>query len=160
MAHGVPTPAETVLKFRAAYIRLGTVAAASREAGIPGTTGWDLADRAEDDPEFVEARKRINARALEGIEDLVIAAAQTVEARIQTPDPTPAELANIAVEHDLKSFNYANPKPQYFKSLVDAHRSIAARVRMDAEKSGEIMSAALVIVTKEEPKKPDDGSSG
>lgn len=155
---GSATPADKVREFRAAYIELGTVAAAARKVGIPATTGWGLADDAEAEPEFVETRRRINARALAVVEDLVIESAQVAAERIAVPDRTPEELADIAVSRGLKSFSYQNPKPQYLKGLVDAHKSIAARTRIDAEKSGEISGAALVIVTSEPP--AADGAAG
>lgn len=140
------TPAKKVREFRAAYIQLGTISAAARKVKLPITTCWELAQRAESDPAFVEKRKAIDARHMAVVQDLVIASAEDIAARIAAPDLSPKQLAAIAVDHGLKSFSYQNPKPAYFRGLVEAHKAISARARLDAEREGTIRPAGEVTI--------------
>ena len=55
MTRGSRTPAEKVAKFRAHYVKTGNVCAASREVGIPYSTGQGLAKDANEDPDFVKS---------------------------------------------------------------------------------------------------------
>jgi len=163
MAHGEPTPAYKVAEFRAKYIELGTVSAAARAVGLPESTAWDLAQRAESDPEFGEARRRIYARVINVVEDNLLDTMTDVHKRIREDDRTPEELAAIAVDHGLKSFSYQNPKPQYLKAAIDFYKAIVAKSRLDAEKAGDIPGdgPAVVIVELGEPKaEPEPVASG
>jgi hypothetical protein len=121
---GSRTPEATKLKFRAAYIEHKNVSAAARAVGIPTSTAFDLVDEAEADPAFVEAREKIRARVMPQLEDRLLDMAATIHERIHAPDPTPKQLAAIAVDSGLKSFSYQNPKPQYFKGFVDLYKAI------------------------------------
>jgi hypothetical protein len=156
---GSATSEAKVLEFRAAYIEHKNVSAAARAVGLPTSTAFDLVDEAEADPEFVRARERIRARVMPQLEDRLLDMAETIHARINSPDPTPKELAAIAVEHELKSFSYQNPKPQYFKGFVDLYKAVGGTRKGE---SGPIDMGPAVVVNltvESPPPKPDiDGA--
>lgn len=107
-------------QFRSKYLELGNASAAARATKIAESTGRDLAREAEADPAFVEARRDLFARVLpEGVA-LMMGMVRTVQARVLERDLSPDQLARLARKHNLKSFSYQNPKPQYAKVVVDA----------------------------------------
>lgn len=123
---GVPIDADKEVEFRARYLATGNARKSARESGLPETTGQELANRANADEDFVRLRAKLRARVLPEAEAMLADAMQTMHDRLSEPDPSPADLARIAVEHDLKSFNYSNPKPAYAKALNDAAKVLAA----------------------------------
>jgi hypothetical protein len=149
---GVPTPESKVLEFRAAYIKFGRVSAAARAVGIPVNTGFDLADDADADPEFVKAREKIRARVMPQLEDRLLDMVDAIHERVLVPDPTPSELAQIAVENGLKSFSYQNPKPQYFRGGVDLLKALGTLRKGEIE-SVDTGPAVVVNLTVASPEK-------
>lgn len=112
---GSRVSAEVVAKFRAAYLRHGYLAGAAREAKLPETTCVRLADEAENDPAFVEARRLLLTRGLDRIETMLVKSAEIAAERIEE-GPQIDSMGGIV-----------DNGPQYFRGLADAHRSLAAR---------------------------------
>lgn len=161
---GSRTPIAKELEFRAALLEYGFVSGAAKAVGISVQTGYDLAKRAEDDEEFVKARDAMHARVVPEVEARLLRLAGKVEERVEADDPTPQELADIAVNAGLKSFSYQNPKPQYFRGLVDLYGKIVS-----ARKGPELtipMGGAVVVNVSPTPNAAErigdagDGSSG
>lgn len=148
MARGRRTDAETEAAFRAEYMRTGNILRAAEATGIPERTGWDLAARANKDPDFTNARREMYARALPDYEAMLRDVAETVHGRILEPDRTPEELADIAVKAGLKSFSYSNPKPAYIQALVAQFKALQGARRLDAEKSGEIPTDGVEVTIR------------
>lgn len=132
---GSKTPRKTELEFRAKLLDLGVVSAAARAVKIPVNTGYELARRAEADSEYVKARNAMRDRVVPEFEHRLMRLVSKIEKRIEKPDLTPAELAGLAVENNLKSFSYQNPKPQYLRGLVDLYGKLTA-ARKTAPDSG------------------------
>lgn len=123
---GSKVPRKKELEFRQKLLEVGFVSGAAKACKIPVSTGFLLAARAEKDSDFVKAREEMRARVVPEVEARLLRLAETVEKRVAAPDLTPKQLAKIAVDHELKSFSYANPKPQYFRGLVDLYGKLGA----------------------------------
>lgn len=132
MPNGVPTPDHKRLEFAAKYLEIGSARGAARAVGIPETTGIDLARGLDADPEFVRVRSEQRTRVLAEVEGRLLALAEKIHERIESPDLTPSQLAELAVQNGLKSFSYQNPKPQYLKGLVDFYKAVAAQRKGEA----------------------------
>jgi hypothetical protein len=132
MPNGVPTPEEKRNEFAAKYLELNSARGAARAVGLPERTGVDLARELDADPEFTRVRAEQRARVLAEVEGRLLALAATVHERIESPDLTPSQLAELAVQNGLKSFSYQNPKPQYLKGLVDFYKAVAAQRKGEA----------------------------
>jgi hypothetical protein len=84
---------------------------------------------------------------------------EKVVPRIEADDPTPEDLARIAVEHELKSFTYQNPKPQYLKGLVDFYKAVSAQRKGEAPVAGPQGGSQRieVVLTDERDPEPEPG---
>lgn len=143
------------VEFRAKWLELGIVKRAAEAVGIPVSTGYDLAKRAEADSQFVRQREELRARVVPEVETRLLGLAEFIEERIREKDRTPEELAAIAVENNLKSFSYQNPKPQYFRGLVDLYGKLVA-----ARKAGDAPDGAPLEVTVHLKSEPEPDASG
>lgn len=140
---GSKTDLDKVEEFRALYLQNGNVAKSAKKVGIPATTGYDWANKFAVDPTFVEARRVQRARALDEAERAVMGVIDVAEKRFCGKGPKiPEGAENITV---------VDKRPDYGKLIVDAHRSIASRARLDAEKSGEVASHGDVTITVKGP---------
>lgn len=122
---GSRTPPAVEKRFREEYLIAGVVLRAAKKVGIAHSTGNVLAGRAWKDKKFVKAWEELRAIDVPTLRALVVEAAVEVQGRVMTPDLKPEQLAKIAVKHGLKSFSYQNPKPQYFRGLVQAFDSLS-----------------------------------
>lgn len=132
MPNGVPTPENKRQEFAAKYLELRSARAAARAVGLPERTGIDIAQQLDADPEFARIRSQQRARVLADVEARLLDLAETIHERIESPDLTPEQLAELAVRNGLKSFSYQNPKPQYLKGLVDFYKAVAAQRKGEA----------------------------
>lgn len=144
---GSRTPLKKELEFRAKLLEFGFVSGAAKACKIAVNTGYALAERAEKDADFVKARDAMRARVVPEVEARLLRIAATVEQRVTSKDLTPRELAKIAVEHKLKSFSYQNPKPQYFRGLVDLYGKMVAARKVDDPNAGRANEPLEVVVT-------------
>lgn len=117
------------LEFRAALLELGVIRQASKVCKIPLGTCFGLAKELERDETFVQQRADLRAQVLPKVEALLLECAAEVGSRVLSKDLSPRELAQIAVDKGLKSFTYQNPKPQYFRGLVDFYKALGGSQR-------------------------------
>jgi len=162
MARGERTSEALELQFREKYLEIGVVKRATEAVGIPVRTGYELAERAEADPEFARARDYIRSRVGPEVEKTLLEFVEAVRPRVLEPDPTPQELAKIAVDNDLKSFHWQNPKPAYIQALVAFYKTLAGLAKTEQTPQAgpavviNLTGEAEVTEAKQEP--PRDGS--
>lgn len=124
MAQGSPTPEDTVSRFRAHYIYSGNAAESARAVGIEERTGRDIAQRANNDPEFAALRRSLRAQDLE---DCIQARRRVREAALKRFErdadrvPEPGEI---------------DKGSDYGKLVLDAEKNAQALARFDAERDG------------------------
>jgi phage terminase small subunit len=134
-------------EFRAHYLLSGVASQSARAVGIAERTGQEWAAELVKEPAFAAERADQRARVLPEFEARLLRAADKVLERVESPDLAPKELAAIAVEHGLKSFSYQNPKPQYFKGLVDTYKAIGANRKTDELGAGTGGPAVVINLT-------------
>jgi hypothetical protein len=78
VAKGKKTPTDKVVTFRQHYLRTGNAAEAARRCKLPLTSGRTLAQAADRDPEFVEARRKRLAQGHETVGLALLEAAEIV----------------------------------------------------------------------------------
>lgn len=133
MPKGVPTPPGKVAEFRARYLLTGNASKTARDMDMPETTGQKLAKDAHKDPEFVAACADQRARAIDAATLMLLRTVERAEERVATtylyrPEPGCADVTWQAA-----------------RTVVDAHKSLVAMAKLDAEKSGEITPANVVV---------------
>ena len=67
MTSGAMTPDEVVFEFRAHYLYSGNAAESARAVKLPESTGRDIARRLAEEPDFVEARRKLRAQYLDDL---------------------------------------------------------------------------------------------
>jgi len=117
MARGSKTPADVEAEFRAKYLLSGNISAAAREVGIPETTGFELAKKAQADPSFVEARTALYAQALGDVERMMLEVVKIARDRVEEPN-----------ELDMQ-----DPRPQYAAQVVGAYKALMTHRKIQAE---------------------------
>jgi hypothetical protein len=136
---GSPTPAIVEADFRSKYLELANASGAARAIGIPESTGRDLAKRADEDPEFVELRRALYARALEEAEVAVMSVIRVHRKRAEKEPPKTIETAQGA-------FTPPDLAPAYGRNVIDGYRAVVAAKRFEAEKSGEVNPGPAVVI--------------
>lgn len=159
---GSKTPNETVARFRSEYLRLGNASEAARQVGIPESTGRKLAAEADEDSDFSEARRALYAGALDEVEALMLDCVRIAAKRVNEPPMTEKEQALLMEEHNLKSFSRQDIRAQYLAQIVNAHRSIQARRKFEAEKTQEPgdMNLTIFAYPPAEEADPQDSDAG
>ncbi len=159
MPNGVKTPQSKRDAFAASYLELNSARGAARAVGLPERTGIDLARECDEDPAFARIRSEQRARVLGAVEARLMGVIEKVVPRIEAADPTPEQLAGIAVENGLKSFSYQNPKPQYLKGLVDFYKAVASQRRGESDRAAGVGIGAqrieVVLTDGAEPLEPE-----
>ena len=135
---------EQLAAFRAAFLQTGIPSRAATQVGISKTYGLELAKRLMEDEEFLKEREQIRALFLPIMESMMQDTFQRIIKRINRRDPTPEDLARIAVEHGLKSFSYQNPKPQYWRGAVDYFSKVSSA--LTAKTPAEERSGPAVVI--------------
>lgn len=159
MARGSRTPDNVELEFRKHYLVTGNISASARAVGLSVPTAWGLAQKAQEDPEFKQARHAMRARLLPDATSMLRTGMEVAHERLLEPAPSPERIAQIAVENGLKSFSFQDVRPAYFKSVVDAVKVIGGLDRLEAEKRGDISTGPAVVIhmtpdTDGEPEPP------
>jgi hypothetical protein len=126
MARGYRIPDDKRAEFRAEYLRTGSVSQSSESTGIALRTCFNLSRECEDDPDFLRARSRLRAGAIEEVELALRDCLRLAYVRAHSEPLTPQELAKIAVENGLKNFQFPDMGPQYIKCITDMHRSLTS----------------------------------
>lgn len=115
MPAGVPTPTDVEITFRTHYLRTGNIRASARQAKIPETTGQDLATRAQADPEFVQARAAMYARALPDAERMLIGGMEIAADRLEAgPESILSDIPGGAQKVTVQ-----DPGPAYLRAIAD-----------------------------------------
>lgn len=146
---GSNTPDATVAKFRKEYLRTGNARASARAVGLPETTGQDLAKDANKDADFVRARAELLSHGISEVESMLVECARIAAQRIMKEAPEAEDIARIIGEYDLKSLNYHDPRPAYFSGLVNAHRTLVTKSKLDDEDQRPAQ-VVVNVVTKDE----------
>lgn len=137
-------------RFREELLVTGVPLRAAKKLGIGQSTAYVLAARAWKDKKFVKAWEELRALDVPTLRAMVVEAAAAVQARVMTPDLKPEQLAKIAVKHKLKSFSYQNPKPQYFRGLVQAYDSLSK----PRDENGSVLPSGPAVVVNVAPSEP------
>lgn len=155
MAQGVPTPDDKKLEFAAEYLRTGSPAQAARKAGLPERTGYDLADRLDEDPGFTERRSRLHARVLDRAEAAVVRAIDVLSDRIENAteilgggkDDRPVTVVDKAADYG-RSIASLNDSLLKRRKLED---DVAARDKGKGNEIGPVEVVVRMAQPKSEP---------
>jgi len=123
---GSKTPKVTQDKFRALYLYSGNASDAGRQCGMSVSASCELARKLSKEPGFIEARKQLRARALDEVERMLMDVAVTARKRFSGKGPR--------IPPGAHGVTIVDKRPDYGKLLVDTHRSIVGRVRVEQEK--------------------------
>lgn len=145
MAQGSRTPAAQEQEFRKHYLVTGNASASARAVGLSIHTGTALAKRAVKDARFTKAREEMRARLLPDAECMLRTSLEIAHERLNEDPPKPKELFALAASYGLKSASYQDPRPAYFKGIIDAVKVIGGLERLAAERRGEITPSEVVI---------------
>lgn len=140
---GSKVPDELIAKFRVEYLRTGVVASAARACGLDKDTCYKYADECDDDPAFRSARASLLTRGLDQVEAMVIKSASIAAERIEEGPQVDAQGGIV------------DNGPQYLRGLVDAHRSLAGRRKIEHDMSPESKKdegPVEVVITMAQPK--------
>jgi hypothetical protein len=77
------TPDDVRLKFEEEFLKTGSARRAATVAGIPERTGRGLAEKLEEDPDFLAARRRLHLHALDRAEAAVMRSIDLLAERIE-----------------------------------------------------------------------------
>lgn len=145
MARGSKTPLDRELAFRQHYLITGNVAAASREAGLPTNTGYEVRDRLLVDPTFIQARDRIREKVEQDAEQMAVTAMQLCLERLGVdPDKRVDKLMRHAGKGGRVQFQ--DPGPQYAASLAKLMQAVNGLRRFEAERKGEVAPVGTVNI--------------
>lgn len=151
MASGSPTPLETVERFRAHYLYSGNASESARKVGLPESTGRDIAQQLVDDPEFVEARRRLRTRALDDLVALRMRIANKAASRMLGSLPMPESVSSGA------TVTIVDKRADYGKLVLEAEKNAHHLAKIEAENGGDQEREREVIVRFEPiKKKPDE----
>lgn len=155
--HGEPTDTAIVEQFRADYLYSGNAAKSGRKFGLSPSTARDIARRLVDDADFATERRRLRAIAVDEAERAVMQVIDTGLRRFKAPAP------EIDIPEGRSGPNVmvtiVDKRPDYGKLVVDAHKSLVGRQRLDAEKSGEIQGEREVTIHVAPAVMPSDAGS-
>jgi hypothetical protein len=162
MTQGVPTPEATELEFRKHYLVTGNVAGSAKAVGLPPSTGYELRNRALDDPAFIEARRRLRERLEPDAEQMAVAAMQLCMERL---NKDPDERLQMMLAAGAEKVNFQDSGAQYAASLAKLFQAILQGRRFEGERDGSIAPQREVTirvlptepVEATEPNDPSDG---
>ena len=141
--HGSKTPEDVETEFRKHYIVTGNVAGSAKAVGIPVSTGYELRNRAHDDPAFVKARDAIRARLEPDAEQMAVAAMQLCLERLNNEPPDPEKLALLGIA----KVSVQDAGPQYAASLAKLFQAVIGGRKYEAERDGVIKTPGSVNIT-------------
>jgi phage terminase small subunit len=153
MAQGVPTPEETVARFRAHYLYSGNAAESARAVGIPETTGRDLARRLSHEPDFALARRELRAQALEELIAMRSRVAQTALARFEGDLPVPDVGADGMV-------TVIDKRADYGKLVLESEKNAHNLAKIEAEREGSPDRSPVEVHVHLKPEGQDKGDGG
>jgi len=142
---GQKTAASLEAKFRAEYLRLANASRAGQLVGIEERTARNLAQKADADPEFSEARRQLYARALDETESLMLNVVRTAHDRYQDELPEPEIPEGFRGTIIVK-----DERPAHGRLVVDSHRALLAHQKAIAE-AGDGPSQPVVVIDRYAP---------
>lgn len=151
---GVPTPDDVEIEFRKHYLATGNIRSSARQVGIPETTGHDLATRANADLVFVQARADMYARALPDAERMLRKGMEIALDRIETEPESLKDLVDLGAA----KVSTQDPRPAYFRGLVDAYKVLTGNRKLDAKDDGEAKPVEVHVHLKSDPDPEPDGN--
>jgi phage terminase small subunit len=140
MPTGVDTSAEVEAKFRAHYLYSGNASASARAVGLPASTGRGLAQRLAEQPDFVEERRKLRARALDELVALRMRVARTAATRVFAPLPMPEHVSEGA------SVTVVDKRADYARVVLEAEKNAHNLARYDSERSGQLGGSREVVI--------------
>jgi hypothetical protein len=161
MAHGVRTPEDKEREFRKHYLVTGNVAGSAKAVGLPVNTGYELRDRALDDPSFVRLRDRIRAKLEPDAEQMAVCAMQLCMERLNK-DPDERLDRMLAASGEGGKVTFQDPGPQYAASLAKLIQAVIGTRRFEAERTGDLQPPGTVriVVSGPDGVKLGDGDDG
>lgn len=151
MPSGVPTPNDVEILFRTHYLRTGNIRASARQAKIPETTGQELANRAQADADFVQARAALYARALPDAERMLMTGLEVASDRLEAGPESVASLSDSGAS----KITIQDPGPAYLRAIADGTK-VLAMIRKGADVQTDAKPVEVHVHLK--PEKSDDGS--
>jgi hypothetical protein len=139
---GSATPEDQELQFRQHYLVTGNVAGSARACNLSPSTGYDLARRANEDPDFVEARDRIHAQALKDAEVMMLAGLQIGLERLNKEPPDVAALASLGAQ----KVQVQDSGPHYLRGIVAGYEALTKNRRLAAELKGDIKPEGNITI--------------
>lgn len=156
--NGVPTSEEVRAQFRAHYLLSGNAKASGKAVGLPKSTAHDIARELSSEPEFGKARAELRANAIDEVERSLMEVVRVGLARFKAPPP------EIDIpEGSGAVVNITDKRCDYGALVINAHKAIVGRTRLEAEKGGELDKGPAVVInmpgaTVEESTTPPDGA--
>lgn len=142
---GSRTPDDVELEFRKHYLVTGNVSGSAKAAGIPIGTGYELRNRALDDPEFQEARKRLRERLEPDAEQMAVCVMQLCMERLnKDPEAFLEKLSLMSGNGGKVSFQ--DPGPQYAASFAKVYQAIIQGRRFEGERDGTLAPEREVTI--------------
>jgi hypothetical protein len=138
--NGVPTDEAVIARFRAHYLYSGNASKSARECGLPMSTGRDLAQRISLESDFVEARRKLRAQALDELVAMRQRVCEVAADRFEEELPVPenvGEGANVTI---------IDKRADYAKVVLDGEKNAHNLARFDAERGGEIAPQREVVL--------------
>jgi hypothetical protein len=142
MPQGVPTPDYIEVEFRKHYLVTGNIRAAARQAKIPATTGHDLATRALADPEFVQARAAMYARALPDAERMLIGGMEIAYDRLEAG---PEAVVSSDMKDGASKITIQDPGPAYLRGIADGVKVLTA-IRKTTDPAGDGTPTRIEVI--------------
>lgn len=150
---GVPTPEAVELEWRKHYLVTGNVAGAAKAVGLPPPTGYELRNRAHDDPAFMEARRKLREQVLPDAEQMAVAAMQICMERLNAD---PVDIERLIALGSGK-IHIQDAGPQYAASLAKLMQAITQGRRQDSHNN---QSNGPIEVHVHLSDEPDDEPEG
>lgn len=127
--NGSRTPDDVRARFRAEYLISGNASASARKVGLPESTGRDLAQQLCEEPDFVEARRKLRANALEELVAMRMQVARLAlkRARKKKADEYAFESGGAVIDK----------RPDWAKLVLDAEKNAHALAKVESADSGQ-----------------------
>jgi hypothetical protein len=155
------TPDDKEREFRKHYLVTGNVAGSAKAVGLPPSTGYELRNRALDDPAFVALRDRIRAKLEPDTEQMAVSAMQLCMERLNV-DPDERLARMMAGTGESGKVSFQDPGPQYAASLAKLIQAVMGTRRFESERAGDMQAAGTVVIRVSGPAgvTPGDDDSG
>lgn len=127
MPKGVPTPEETVARFRAHYLYSGNASESARAVNLPESTGREIAQRLVEDSEFVAARRKL--RAME-VDECVAARRRVRQTALERFE---SMTGGIEVKQFGESVTIIDKRHEYGKLVLEAEKNAHNLARIESE---------------------------